>query len=57
MSGSAMMAVNFMSNLKKQKEKKKPLQMFLGMECSERLFLLQSEEIATFAREQSNLRI
>lgn len=50
MSGSAMMAVNFMSNLKKQKEKK-PLQMFLGMECSERLFLLQSEEIATFARE------
>lgn len=24
--------------------------MFLGMECSERLFLLQSEEIATFAR-------
>lgn len=27
--------------------------MFLGMECSERLFLLQSEEIATFAREYS----
>lgn len=36
---------------KKEVKKKKPLQMFLGMECSERLFLLRSEEIATFARE------